>query len=146
MNNIMTIGGHRAVIQFDPDLGEFRGEFTGLSGGADFYATGVASLRREGAISLRVYLDACKRRGIDPLSKASGALNLRVPAELHRAATAAARASGQSLNQWAHQSVARSCAGLSGRSCAPRQVFDDRSSDRHGPTLLHRHEPDFVPA
>ena len=49
MNNIMTIEGHRAVITFDPDSGMFRGEFTGLSGGADFYATDVKGLKREGA-------------------------------------------------------------------------------------------------
>lgn len=101
MNNIMTIEGHKAVIAFDPDLGKFRGEFTGLSGGADFYAADVKGLKREGAASLRVYLAACAKRGIDPLAKASGALNLRVSPELHRAATAAAKAHGQSLTQWA---------------------------------------------
>lgn len=101
MNNIMTIDGHRAVITFDPDIGQFRGEFTGLSGGADFYADDVAGLQREGATSLHVYLATCAKRGIEPLAKASGALNLRVTPELHRAATAAAKAHGQSLNQWA---------------------------------------------
>lgn len=101
MNNLMTIEGHRAVISFDPDIGMFRGEFTGLAGGADFYATDVDGLAREGGISLRAYLNACAERGIEPLAKASGALNLRVPPELHRAATAVAKASGMSLNQWA---------------------------------------------
>lgn len=101
MNNVMTIDNHKAAIAFDPDIGMFRGEFTGLSGGADFYATDVEGLKREGAISLRVYLDACTRDGIEPLTKASGALNLRVPPDLHRAATRAAKAAGKSLNQWA---------------------------------------------
>lgn len=101
MNNIMNIDGHRAVINFDPEIGEFRGEFTGLSGGADFYAADVAGLQREGAISLRVYLDACAKRGIEPLAKASGALNLRVAPELHRAVTAASKSCGKSINQWA---------------------------------------------
>lgn len=101
MNNLMTIGGHKAVISFDPERGLFRGEFTGLAGGADFYAKDVDGLKREGEISLRVYLAACAKRGIEPLAKASGALNLRVSPELHRAATAAAKASGMSLNQWA---------------------------------------------
>lgn len=103
MKNTMNIDGHRAVITFDPDIGMFRGEFSGLSGGADFYAEDVAGLRREGTTSLRVYLEACARRGIDPLAKASGAINLRVPPDLHRAATLAAKASGKSLNQWATQ-------------------------------------------
>lgn len=103
MKNIMTIDGHKAVIQFDPDIGMFRGEFTGLSGGADFYAVDVKGLKREGSASLRVYFDTCVKRSIDPLAKASGALNLRVPPELHRAATAVAKAHGVSLNQWATQ-------------------------------------------
>lgn len=105
MNNIMNINGHKAVIQFDPDIGMLRGEFVGLSGGADFYATDVAGLQREGEISLRVYLEACEKRGIEPLAKRSGALNLRVQPELHRAVTIAAKAAGKSINQWATEAL-----------------------------------------
>lgn len=111
MNNIMTIEGHKAVISYDPEIGQFRGEFTGLSGGADFYAADVDGLLREGAASLRVYLDLCAKRGVEPLAKASGALNLRVSPELHRAATAAAKAHGKSLNQWASEVLARAAHG-----------------------------------
>lgn len=50
MNNVMEIGGHRAVIQFDPEIGMFRGEFLGLNGGADFYADSVAGLQQEGKL------------------------------------------------------------------------------------------------
>lgn len=64
--NTMTINGYRAMISFDPDLEMFRGEFMGLNGGADFYAVDVEGLKREGAISLRVFLEACKRRGVAP--------------------------------------------------------------------------------
>ena len=110
MNNVMTIKAHKAVISFDPDIGMFRGEFTGLSGGADFYAADVKGLKREGEISLRVYLEACKKDGIEPLAKASGALMLRVPPEVHRAATVAAKAQGKSLNQWAGEVLAQAAA------------------------------------
>lgn len=111
MNNVMTIEGHRAVISFDPDIGLFRGEFTGLAGGADFYAADVAGLQREGATSLKVYLDACTKDSIEPLARASGALNLRVAPELHRAATLAAKASGKSLNQWASEVLREAAQG-----------------------------------
>lgn len=63
--NTLTINGYQAVITFDPDIQLFRGEFVGLNGGADFYAADVAGLRQEGETSLRVFLDACKRRGIE---------------------------------------------------------------------------------
>ncbi len=48
----MEIGGYRAVVRFDPDLEMFRGEFVGLNGGADFYATDIPGLGCEGATSL----------------------------------------------------------------------------------------------
>lgn len=47
MNNTMTINGLTAVISFDPELNQFRSKFTGLNGGADFYAQSVAALREE---------------------------------------------------------------------------------------------------
>ena len=48
MNNVMDIEGHKAVVTFDSEIGMFRGEFIGLTGGADFYATSVDGLREEG--------------------------------------------------------------------------------------------------
>ncbi len=54
MLNVIEIHGHKAVVAFDPDMGMFRGEFLGLSGGADFYAESVAGLTAEGAKSLEV--------------------------------------------------------------------------------------------
>lgn len=58
--NIMEIKGYRAVVQDDPDIDMFRGEFVDLNGGADFYAKDIDSLRKEGEISLRVFLDMCQ--------------------------------------------------------------------------------------
>ena len=103
--NIMTIGGYRAVIAFDPDIQMFRGEFVGLNDGADFYATDVEGLEREGAISLRVFLEACERRGIEPRKHFSGKFSLRVDPAIHEAAAAAAAAHGQSLNQWTAEAI-----------------------------------------
>ena len=42
MKNIIEIDGQKAVVSFDPDINMLRGEFLGLSGGADFYAADVA--------------------------------------------------------------------------------------------------------
>jgi len=105
VNNVMTINGYQAVIVFDPEIGMFRGEFLGLNGGADFYASDVEGLHREGEISLRVFLDACERRGIEPRKHYSGKFVLRVDPETHEAAVIAAAAHGQSLNQWATEAI-----------------------------------------
>lgn len=103
--NTMTINGYQAVISFDPDIQMFRGEFVGLNGGADFYAKDVEGLRREGEISLKVFLEACAEDGVDPRKHFSGKFSLRVAPELHEAATIAAAARGQSLNQWAAEAL-----------------------------------------
>ena len=101
MINQMTIDGVKAVITYDSDIDMFRGEFLGLNGGADFYAQGAEGLRREGAISLRVFLDACKEDNVNPFKSYSGKFILRIPPEDHAAISLAASASGKSLNQWA---------------------------------------------
>lgn len=44
----MKIRGHRAVFQFNLEIGMFRGKCPGLNGGADFYADSVSGLQQEG--------------------------------------------------------------------------------------------------
>ena len=105
MKNVMTIDGYKAVISYDPEIEMFRGEFVGLNGGADFYARDAKGLKREGAISLKVFLAACASDGVEPRKSFSGKFVLRVDAKTHEAATLAAAAQGQSLNQWAAQTL-----------------------------------------
>lgn len=100
MINIMEISGYRAVIQYDSEIEMFRGEFIGLNGGADFYGSDIDSLKREGFLSLKVFIDACKERGIEPRKEYSGKFNVRVPSKLHADIVNAASAEGKSLNQW----------------------------------------------
>lgn len=98
MNNIMTIDGQKAVIQYDPDIEMFRGEFLNLSGGADFYASDIDGLKREGRQSLKVYLDMCREKGIEPYKSYSGRFNVRMSPDLHAAIVCKAAAQGKSLN------------------------------------------------
>lgn len=105
MNNLMEIDGHRAVIRYDPDLDQFRGEFVGLNGGADFYAKSVEALHREGALSLKTFLAVCRERGIEPYKNFSGKFVVRVPAALHARVAEAASAAGMSINQWVQHAL-----------------------------------------
>ena len=108
MMNIMEIDGYRAIIQYDPDIEMFRGEFIGLNGGADFYANDIDGLRKEGKISLKVFLDMCLEDGVEPRKEYSGKFNLRVPTELHAEIVVKAAATGKSLNQWVLDMLAQS--------------------------------------
>lgn len=109
MMNLMEIDGYKAVIQYDAEIGMFRGEFIGLNGGADFYGTNIESLDKEGRTSLKVFLEMCEEDGVEPHKEYSGKFNVRVPPELHHRMTVAAQSTGKSLNQWMvdtlHQAV-----------------------------------------
>ncbi|MDP2066818.1 MAG: type II toxin-antitoxin system HicB family antitoxin [Burkholderiaceae bacterium] len=96
----MDINGYKALIAFDPETNLFRGEFIDLNGGADFYAADVQSLRREGEVSLKVFLDMCHEDGVEPKKSYSGKLMVRLPAELHQRAAMSAASHGKSLNAW----------------------------------------------
>ena len=106
MNNIMTIDGQRALITYDPDLEMFRGEFLGLTGYADFYAKDIEGLKKEGAISLKVYLDMCKEEGHEPFKSWSGKFNVRLTPEMHQLAATEAASAGISLNELVKNAMA----------------------------------------
>lgn len=100
MKNVMVIEGQRAIIEYDPDIEMFRGEFIGLNGSADFYAKNITGLKHEGKASLKVFLEMCAEEGIEPFKRHSGKFVLRLDPGIHQAASAAAKAAGLSLNQW----------------------------------------------
>lgn len=108
MMNIMEINGYRAVVQYDPEIDMFRGEFVGLNGGADFYAKDIDSLRREGEISLKVFLEMCAEDGVPARKEYSGKFNLRVSPQLHAEIATQATADGKSLNQWVADALSES--------------------------------------
>ena len=98
--NIMTFEGHKAKIDYDPELDMFRGEILGLNGGADFYGKTPDELRREFKKSLKVFLDVCKEKNVEPYKEFSGRFNLRISSKLHAEIASRASADGKSLNQW----------------------------------------------
>jgi len=97
--NTMQIGDHVAVIAFDPEIEMFRGEFTGLNGGADFYGASINELRTEGERSLQTFLDVCQERGIEPIKKVSTSYSLRLTETVKAAAEIVAKARRVSLNK-----------------------------------------------
>ena len=105
--NTMEFNGYKAIIQYDPEIEMFRGEFIGLNGGADFYAKDIKGLYVEGEISLKVFLEMCLEDGVEPRKEYSGKFNLRVPPPIHAKLVERAAADGRSLNQWVADTLER---------------------------------------
>jgi len=103
--NLMTVDGYQAKIEYDEELDRFRGEILGLSGGADFYGKNPKELRTEFKKSLRVFLEVCKEKGVDPRRQFSGKFNLRIPPELHERLAIEAQAQGKSINSLAQEAL-----------------------------------------
>ena len=110
MMNKMEFDGFNAIIKYDPEIEMFRGEFIGLNGGADFYASDIDGLKKEGAISLKVFLEGCKERGIEPRKSYSGKFNVRIDPDLHADIATVATAQGKSLNQWVNETLGQAVA------------------------------------
>ncbi len=103
--SIMTVDGYQAKIEYDPELDQFRGEILGLSGGADFYGKNPRELRSEFKKSLRVFLEVCAEKGIEPRRSFSGKFNLRISPELHERLAIVAQAEGKSINLVAQEAL-----------------------------------------
>lgn len=110
MINVMKIDGYDAVINYDPEIDMFRGEFVNLNGGADFYASDVAGLQKEGRLSLQVFLRMCEEDGVEPRKNYSGKFNVRIPPELHEHLVLKAASNGKSINQLVVESIASAVA------------------------------------
>ena len=99
--------GYRAVITFDYDDRVFHGEVVDTRDVIFFEGTSVAQLEDEFRFSIDDYLAVCAERGREPDKPFSGRIPLRIRPEIHRAATAAARSEGKSLNAWIAEAVER---------------------------------------
>ncbi len=105
MNNIMILDNYHAKIEYDADTDMFRGEILGLNGGADFYGRTPDELRAEFRNSLKVFLEVCREKGIEPRRNYSGKFNLRIPPELHERLAIVAETEGKSLSSLAREAL-----------------------------------------
>ena len=92
--------GYQAAIVFDHEAEVFHGEVVGTRDVIFFEATSVEELKKEFRFSIDDYLAMCTEQGKPPDKSFSGKIPLRISSKVHRAATAAAKADGKSLNAW----------------------------------------------
>ena len=102
---MMDYKGYRAAVSYNDEAGVFHGEVIGTRDVITFEGTSVEQLRKEFRFSIDDYLAVCAERGRQPDKPFSGKIPLRVAPEIHRAASAAAKAAGKSLNAWLAEMV-----------------------------------------
>jgi predicted HicB family RNase H-like nuclease len=99
--NYLEYKGYTATMTYDAEDHILVGRVIGIIDIVSFHGETVAEFERHFAEAIDGYLEDCANFGKEPEKPASGRLMLRVPPAVHGAALAAARAAGQSLNQWA---------------------------------------------
>ena len=104
---MMEYKGYRASVQFDYEAGVFHGKVVDTRDVIFFEGTSVDQLIKEFHFSIDDYLAVCAEKGRDPDRPFSGRIPLKVSSKLHRAATAAAKAEGKSLNSWVAEAIER---------------------------------------
>lgn len=99
MESILEHNGVKACVVFDPDIEMFRGEILGLSGSADFYASDVASLKKEMMISLESYLEVCEEQDLEPYKSYNGKIAFRTKPDIHEKLEELSISQGLSINK-----------------------------------------------
>ena len=108
---MMRYRGYSAAVSFDYEAGVFHGEVVDTRDVIVFEGDSVAQLEEGYQTSIDDYLAVCAERGRTPDRPFSGRIPLRLAPEVHRAATAAARAEGKSLNAWLAETIERAASG-----------------------------------
>ena len=105
----MNYKAYTARVEFDEHDGIFWGKVLGLAAKENITFEGdtVTQLTQDFHHAIDFYLADCANTGRQPLKPASGKLLLRVDPQVHGAALIAAKASGQSPNQWAAAALAQ---------------------------------------
>lgn len=107
MTNVLKYQGYTARIEFDAKDKVFVGHVLGTVDRISFHSESAAELTDAFHVAVDHYLEDCRATGREPLKPASGRVLLRIPPDVHAAASIAAQASGKSLNQWAVDAIAR---------------------------------------
>jgi predicted HicB family RNase H-like nuclease len=105
--NTMSYKGYAARIEYDAEDEIFFGKLAGITDSISFHADTVADLKAAFHEAVDDYIETCAKIGKDPQKPYSGKMMFRVDPEVHARAAKAAELSGNSLNQWAAEILAK---------------------------------------
>ena len=110
MRNSIKYRGYTARIDYDASDRIFAGRLLGMAEELVFHGASVDELHADFEFAVDHYLSECEKEGRRPERPASGKLLLRLPQEVHAAASIAAASADKSLNQWVADVVERAVA------------------------------------
>ncbi len=101
----MKYKGYTGSVEYDDKAKLFHGEVLGIRTVITFQGTHVDEIEQAFKDSINDYLAWCKERGKESEKPFSGKFQLRLPPELHREASLAAKAEEVSLNEYVVEAI-----------------------------------------
>ncbi|MBD5553517.1 MAG: type II toxin-antitoxin system HicB family antitoxin [Desulfovibrio sp.] len=112
MKNLIQHKGYYGTVEYSPEDELLYGQVLGISDLISYEGQSVQELKEDFINGLEDYLEACKVSGRAPDKPFSGEFILTIDPGLHARLAACAQTSGQSLNQYAGQILAKCVADL----------------------------------
>jgi predicted HicB family RNase H-like nuclease len=97
--------GYTARVDYDPEEEMLVGRVAHIRDVVTFYARDLETLEREFHTSVDEYISFCREQGGEPERPFSGRVLLRLDPAVHKAASAAAREEGTSVNAWLSRAI-----------------------------------------
>ena len=106
---MMEYKGYHAAVRYSDEDRMLVGEVIGINDTLGFHGSSVAELEEMFHQSIDNYLEMCKQTGKKPDKEYKGQFNIRIPAELHRAAVLYAKQRNISLNEFVTAAIRTEC-------------------------------------
>ena len=74
----MKVGDYVAEFDYDPEEKSFHGRIANIPETVTFWGASAKELEREVRASLKVYLEVCEEKGIEPSKPYSGKFQVRM--------------------------------------------------------------------
>jgi len=91
--------GYLGSVEYDRDNKQFYGKVLGMSKDLILYeGNTIEELEQDFHDGIESYFEGCEEMGIKPRKSFNGALNIRIPSEIHCKLALLAENSGKSIN------------------------------------------------
>lgn len=100
MNNLLEYRGYSGSVRFSAEDDCLVGKVLFINDSLNFDGQSITEIKQHFKETIDEYLSFCARSGAAPDQPCKGSFNVRVGAEMHRAAVVAAAQAGMNLNEF----------------------------------------------